>query len=130
MGQPAARGAGCHRRQPLIGRPEGKQRVAGELDDITAVVDDQLDQSAKATVQQLGQLFDTARPTARQPLGQGREARDVREQHRRGQSLAFRLMPGLLAAHHASGGQRRHVAGERERLVAVTRLFHVLPSQP
>ena len=51
-----------HPRQVAVDRPEGKQRVAGELHDLTAMVVDQPDQFAKAVVQQLGELLDTARP--------------------------------------------------------------------
>jgi hypothetical protein len=64
-GQPAARGSSRHPGQTLIGRPQRQQRIAGELHDIAAVVDDQLNQSAKATVQQLSQLLDTSRPGPR-----------------------------------------------------------------
>jgi hypothetical protein len=64
-GQPTARGSSRHPGQTVIGRPQRKQRITGELHHIAAVIHDQLDQSAKATVQQLGQLLDTSRPGPR-----------------------------------------------------------------
>jgi hypothetical protein len=135
-GQPAACGSSRHRRQALIRRPQRKQRVTGELHHIAAVVDDQLDQLAEATVQQLGEFLDPARPGPRQPLGQRREPRDVGEQSCRGELLPFGLVQRLMAACKAPDGQCSDITGERERLATITRpcsgrrLFHFLPSQP
>jgi hypothetical protein len=91
-GEPAAGGLRRHLRQTLVGRPEGKERVAGELHHIAAVVGDQPDQLAKAAVQQLGELLDTASTGLCEPFGERRKARDVGEQDRRGELLIFGLV--------------------------------------
>ncbi|HKQ02405.1 MAG TPA: hypothetical protein VJ735_18960 [Actinomycetes bacterium] len=134
--QPASRGSGRHLSQPLIGRPQGEQRIPGELHHIAAMIHDQLDQLTKATVQQLGELLDPARPGPCQPLGQRCEPRDIGEQGRGGELLTIGLAQRRMAADKASGREGRNITGERERLAAIPqpcpgrRLFHFLPSQP
>jgi hypothetical protein len=56
---------------------------------------DQLDQLAEAVVQQLGELLDTARPGASQPLGKHCGTGDVGEQDRRYEPLALCLSQRL-----------------------------------
>jgi len=135
-GQPAARGSGRHPSQIFIGRPQGKQRIPGELHHIAAVIHDQLDQLTETTVQQVGELLDTGRPGLYQPLGQCCEPRDVGEQGGGGELLTVGLAQWLMAAHKAPGREGRNITGERERLAAIPqpcpgrRLFHFLPSQP
>jgi hypothetical protein len=48
--QPAAGGPDRRHRQTLVGRPQRKQRITGELHDIAAVVDHELDQLTETTV--------------------------------------------------------------------------------
>jgi hypothetical protein len=135
-GQPTAGGLSCHPRQTLVGRPEGKQRVASELHHIAAVVGDQLDQLAKAAVQQLGELLDTASTGLRKPLSERRKARYVGEQDRRGELLIFGFAQQLVATHKAPGGERGNIAGDREWVAAIPLpswgdvLLHFLPSRP
>jgi hypothetical protein len=91
-GQPTAGGLRRHLRQTLVGRPEGNERVASELHHIAAVVGDQLDQLAKAAVQQLRELLDTASTGLREAFSERRKARYVGKQDRRGELLIFGLV--------------------------------------
>ena len=119
--QPAAGRLCGQRRQVLLGRPQRKQRVTGELHDIAAVVVDQPDQLAEAAVQQLGELLDTAWAGPSQPLGKGREAGDVGEQDHRSQLLALGRTQWLLSAHKTAAGKSRDVAGQHRGLVGLPR---------
>jgi hypothetical protein len=61
-------------------RPEGEQGVAGELDHVTAVGLDRLDELAEVGVENLGEFLDPVRPARAELLAQRREARDVGEE--------------------------------------------------
>ena len=74
------------------------------------------DQLAEAVVQQLGKLLDTARPGSSQPFGEGREPRDIGEQDRRREPLAFRLNQWLMPIRKTPDDERGNITGELDRV--------------
>ena len=95
--------------------PGRQQRVSRELHHLAAVGVDERDQPAEGAVEHIGELLGAPGTPLRQALGQGREARDVREQHGSGDALGLRYLWRALAAaepsHHGGG----HEAGQRTR---------------
>ena len=74
-----------------LGGPQRNQRVAGELDDITTPILDDIDDAAKIQIQNLREMLGAGRTLCREAFSELGESGDIRKQQRRRKLLCDRF---------------------------------------